>query len=254
MSRHVHRYSPARRPNRGLFGFGCVFITGLLSITAFLVLYLTGALMPLVFGVLGVERVGDTRDLFDERAIRPTLAVPDPVTPPRQVVVDLGRLGQQTVNIESREYQIVTGASAEAATATFSEAALMAICRERSPVCRSGDGQFRNIDIDLRPGGAVVYADAFTGFGWQRAGIVLQVEPTTGTSFTVTGVDVMGTTYSPHSLPFGLGDVLGELVIEIEREGNAMLRDLAIQAGGDRYRLHSISVDERYLTLNLRGR
>jgi hypothetical protein len=246
---HIHRY-PNR--NRGcLVGFGCFFVAGLTLIFSILALYLTGALVPLALGVVGVEQVGNTEDLFRNAQVQPTLTIPDPIAPPSQVVVDLGRFGSETVNTASNEYTVITSGSSNTATVSFTQSALMDLCRQRTPICQNGNDRVRNIDIDLKAGGVVVYADVYTGFNWQRLGVVLQVNA--GSTFVVTGVDVSGVTYNPNSLPFGLSDTVAPLIGDIEREGNVLLQELVIQASGTGYRLHSLSIDENTLTLNLRG-
>ncbi|NOK86050.1 MAG: hypothetical protein GFH27_549395n72 [Chloroflexi bacterium AL-W] len=250
-TKHIHRY-PKRR-NGWLFGLGCFFVGGLTCIFTILGLYLTGTLLPLVLGVTGVEQVGNTQELFRDVRVQPTLSIPDPVPPPGQVVVNLGRYGSETVNTASNDYTVVTSGSNNTALVSFTESALLDLCRQRTPICRGGDDRVRSVAFDLKPGGMIVYADVFTGFNWQRLGVVTQVDALTGSSFVVTGVDIAGVTYNPNSLPFGLSGSVAPLIGDIEREGNAILRELVVQASGTGYRLQSLSIDENNLTLNMRG-
>jgi len=229
-----------------------LLVVGFSLLGLLVVLYVSGALLPLILRLLGTQSVGQTDSLFTDNRPQPTLAVVDPGPPPNRVTIDLGRYGQETVTVDTRNYTVNASTTSNNATVSFSESGLLAICHERSSVCRNGNGEIREIQIDLRPGGAVIYAEAFTGLNWQRIGIVLEVDDFTGASFTVTGVDVGGVTYNPGSLPFGLGETVGATVRDIETEGNAILRQLIIDAGATDYRLSTISVDENALTLNLR--
>lgn len=251
----IERYGRRRSSSYLPWGCGIGIFFGFVMVFACGGLYMSGALIPITLRLSGVDSVGNTDELFENIQPAPVVAVQNPA-PVQQVVVDFGNYGNETVNVESRAYSVVTGntdTGARVATATFTEEALLEICAERTAACRSGgDGQFRNIDIDLRSGGAVIYMDVNTGFGWQRIGVVMQLDPGTNTTFSVVGVDIQGTTYDPDSLPFGLGDVVGSEISQIEREGNAVLAQLALNAAGQNYNLSSVSIDDNQMTLTLR--
>ena len=250
----IERYG--RRHSSNYLPWGCGFgiFFGFVFVFACGGLYMSGALIPMALRLTGVDSVGNTDELFENSQPAPVVAVQNPA-PVQQVVVDFGTYGNETVNVDSRAYSVVTGnttAGSRVATATFTEDALLEICAERTAACRpDGDGQFRNIDIDLRPGGAIIYMDVNTGFGWQQIGVVMQLDPGTNTTFSVVGVDIQGTTYNPDSLPFGLGDVVGSEISQIEREGNAVLAQLAVNAAGQNYNLTSVSIDDNQMTLTL---
>jgi hypothetical protein len=211
-------------------------------------LYATGILTPLMMRLVGVENIGRTDDVFDQ--VVPTVAIENPVPGPADVTVNLGSIG--TVNTSTRDYTVISGSLAgggpSVTTVTFSESEALAICHERSTICRTGSDQVRSIQVDFRPGGGIVYADVNTGVFWQRVGIVVQLDPS-HTQFQVVGVDVSGVVYNPDTLPFGLSDEVGDLIRDFEREGNEALRQLTVDADGRVYRLYDIIIDDQTLTV-----
>jgi hypothetical protein len=123
----------------------------------------------------------------------------------------------------------------------------MDLCYRRSDVCSNASGQYRNPRIDLRPGGAVIYADIYVpevGI-WQQTGVVLRLDGS-GRQFEVAGVDMGGTLYALPS-----GD-LGTRLAEVAQTGNTILSQLALQAGGGRYVLQQVRIDDNALTLVMR--
>ncbi|PJF21199.1 MAG: hypothetical protein CUN56_12315 [Phototrophicales bacterium] len=252
----IERYGKRHNRQTIPLGCGCSIIAGFVLIFICGGLYMTGAFLPLILRLTGVESIGSTDTLFENIQPAPVISVQNAAPVPPQVVVDLGTYGSENITVDSRSYTVVTGnteSGSQVATATFTEEALLQLCAERTAACRpSGDGQFRNVTIDLRPGGAVIYMDVNTGFNWQRIGVVVQLDPGTNTTFRVIGVDVQGITYNPNTLPLGLGDAVMTAINQIEREGNAVLTQLALNAGGQRYTLNSVSIDETHLTLVLR--
>ncbi|MFW5692182.1 MAG: hypothetical protein ACOCX3_02400 [Chloroflexota bacterium] len=247
----IQRYRRSQGPG---IGCGCLLLVSFGLVGLFGLLYATGLLVPIILAVTSVERVGSTDTIFTDTPTQPPVVVQNPVSPPRQVQLDLGSYGRQTVTLDTRNYTVVTGATntgAPLATTTFTEDALLEICAERTDICRNTDSRLRNVSFDARPGGIIIYADANTSAFWQRVGIVLQVDPVTQSTFRVVGVDVDGTTYNPDTLPFGLAATVGPLLRDIEREGNEILRNLVVQAGGNRYQLRAISIDDTTVTLVL---
>jgi hypothetical protein len=68
---------------------------------------------------------------------------------------------------------------------------------------------------------------------------------TTGNRLEVMGVDVGGTLYSAPP-----GD-MSQLVAEAETRANDLLQQLALNAGGARYNLQTVSIDDGTLTMLL---
>ncbi len=246
---HIKRYNP--RPTRyAQWGCGCVLVGGFTALLAFTLLYaiwpaLTGAAVQLA----GADRLGETSSLFQNVSIPPTAVVQN-ATSPQQVTIDLGQYGGGTVNLDQVASEIVTGSSetgAPIARASFTELQLLAICVQQSAICGEGNSQYRNVAVDLRPGGAVVYADVNVGgLAWQRVGVVFQLD-NTRTALRVAGIDVNGGLYDYSTLPAELA----ARVDEIDRLTNDVLRQMAIQAGGERYTLSEIIIDDTTLTVIL---
>jgi hypothetical protein len=92
--------------------------------------------------------------------------------------------------------------------------------------------------IDLKPGGAVVYADVDLEVGWQRVGAVLMVDGT-GRQIEVVGVDIDGRLYSTP--PDGQ---IAELVQRVESEANRALRELTFLDPAGELAIQTISVTE----------
>jgi hypothetical protein len=170
---------------------------------------------------------------------------------PAQVTVRLGAYGSQTIHVDAQNYAIVTGnteTGAPIARASFNEAGLLAICAQQSPICQGGSEQYRNVSLDLKPGGAVVYVEVNPGgLAWQRIGVVFQLD-NSRTALVIRGIDFSGGLYDYSSLP---GELSGT-VDEIGRVTNDILRQLALEAAGTNYRLSEIIIDETHLTLILR--
>lgn len=246
----IRRY-PAHRTNYAQWGCGCLLTSGFVAILGFILLY---ALWPSLTGVgiqlAGVNRLGETSSLFQNVAIPPTAVVQNPISP-QQVTIDLGQYGGGTVRLDQQTSAFVTGSSESGspiARASFTEAGLLAICAQQSAICREGSSQYRNVSIDLRPGGAVVYADVNVGgLAWQRVGVVFQLD-STRTMLRVAGVDVNGGLYDYNTLP----PELATSVDEIARLTNDVLRQMAVEASGERYTLSEIIIDDTTLTMILR--
>ncbi len=128
---------------------------------------------------------------------------------------------------------------------TADEAALLSVCRAQTAYCDPGAPvSVRDLTVDLRPGGAVVYADVTlpqTGLR-QRMGAVLRIDADAG-GLNVAGIDIDGTLYSIP--PDGLGISPAQLAAEVD----AVLRGAALQVSGRIYRLRALSADETTLRM-----
>jgi hypothetical protein len=98
--------------------------------------------------------------------------------------------------------------------------------------------RLRNPWIDLRPGGAVVYADVDLEIGWKRVGAVVMVDAS-GRQIEVIGVDIDGRLYSTP--PDGQ---IAELAERVEFEANRALRELTFIDPAGQLTIQTISVSE----------
>jgi len=258
----IQRIQPGRQ-RQIQWGCGCGLLAGFAVLFGCVGLYVFGLLTPIILSLAGVDRVGSTDDLLETAPIVPTIVIVEPV-PQQRAVFDLGDYGQEIINTNTQSYSVVVGGDGNhtggssvtttVATATFSEAGLLDVCRQRSGVCRGEDSRFRNVRFDLRPGGVVILTEVNAGVFWQRIGVVLRL--TGQQSFEVIGVDIDGSTYNIGSLPaFIPADTratINEAVRDVDRIGNEVLTDLIVSTGGDDYRLQAISIDHTQLTLTLR--
>ncbi len=237
-------YRPARRRGWGcgclllLAGVGTVFLIG--------VILLIPLLPQIALGLAGFEEQGETRDVFVDAVPIPTIALVDPIIPP-QITINAGSYGALDLDTAAVDVTVGQDGASQVAIATFDEAELLQLCRERSSICATGNPQIRNATVDLRPGGAVINAEFFIPqFGlWQAAGIVLVLNSQTA-QVDVIGVDINGVLFST---PPG---TLSDSVTQIEQQGNALLREVVISAGGDTLQLAEIYADEMLLTLVMR--
>jgi hypothetical protein len=92
--------------------------------------------------------------------------------------------------------------------------------------------------IDLKPGGAVIYADVDLEVGWQRVGAVLMVDGT-GRQIEIVGVDIDGRLYSTP--PNGQ---IADLVRQVESEANRALRELTFLDPAGQLAIQTITVTE----------
>lgn len=77
------------------------------------------------------------------------------------------------------------------------------------------EARIKDAWLDLRPGGAVLYADVDLEVGWQRAGAVFMLD-SSGTQLILAGVDIAGQLYSTP--PEGrIADLAGQLEIEVNK-------------------------------------
>jgi hypothetical protein len=253
----IRRYDYRRRNWRLQAGCGCAIVAVFGCTLVIGALYMFGVLVPLIFQFMGVESVGDTDDLFADTTAAPTLVLTNPQAP-QQVTVDLGSYGSESINTNPQNYTVESGTTDTGQTvvqASFTEAGLADICARRGESCTTGNGRYRTPRIDLRPGGAVIYAEVDAGLYWQQIGVVLRLD-STRTRFVVLGVDIDGTTYNPNSvpgfLPAELRSAITDAIDDIERVGNDVLQQVALETGGGSYQLSDIIIDDTTLTLIMR--
>lgn len=220
-------------------------------VAAIVILILIPALPSLALQFSGFTSKGSTEAVFQNIPPAPTVVVQNAVQP-EQVTINLGSLGSQPINIEPNQsqYQVAVGTSntgAPMATVSFTEAGLIEMCYQRADLCGNSSAQYRNARIDLRPGGAIIYADVYIpDFSiWQPAGVVMHLD-NSGRQFQVVGVDVGGVLYD---LPTS---GLGEQVADVARVGNELLNQLSLEASGGLYALSQVLIDDTTLTLVMR--
>lgn len=244
----------AQRPRRrGSWEYpcGCLMLFSFGLVMAFGLVYAFSPGWPgLLLQLAGTSSIGRTDALFAAATVPPAPMIQNQGAP-GQVTVDLGTHGSQT--LATTGYRFATGSDEtgrRAALATFTEAELMNVCRQYSAVCRDGGERYRDVNIDLRPGGAVVYAEVDLGVVWQRVGIVLQLGMDR-TRFESPGVDIAGSVYPLDALPPAAAGASGT-VNEIVTLANDVLRQLAVNAAGEDYRLSELIIDDTTLTMVLR--
>ena len=221
---------------------GCIgILIGTLVVMGVALILLLPALPGLALQFAGFNRRGETATIFQNNApvAQPIIGAIQPVG----VSVSAGSYGRFDLPAGAG-YQVTVGTGQAAVAIT--EQALLDQCRLRSSLCGAGNGQFRNARFDFRPGGAVIYADAFipTFNLWQTVGLVLEIDAS-GRQFAIAGVDVGGALYSvPES-------GLGAEIDEITRTANDALNQLSISISGNGYLLQSIRLDETTFTMLL---
>ena len=246
-----------RKPRSGMACLGCgavslILLMSLILVGGFLVI---NYLPSLSLQAAGFQPEGDTASVFQAA---PPVILPDVVViatiPPSEIVVSAGDLGDRTLDVPAGAVQIEAGQVASASDGaptdvlrvTVDENGMLDICRQYSPICTpTGDSRMRNVMFDLRPGGAVVNGEFYIPqlSTWQPAGVVMRLTP--ANRLEVMGVDVGGNLYSA---PPG---EMSQLVQEAETRANDLLQQLALNAGGSRYVLQTVSIDEGTLTMLL---
>lgn len=249
-SNQIRRQPVRRRSSFSIAACGCLSVlVGLLVIAIIGFIVLMPTLPNIAAQLVGFTARGSTEALFQSTPI-PTIELQNAQQPP-QFTVDLGQYGSQTLSNDSGLYDVQVGSDpsgGQAAVVSFSEAGLQELCRQRSDVCGPNNPRFRNAQIDLRPGGAVVYADVVIpqlGNVEQRAGAIMRLDAS-GQRFEFAGVDINGTVYDVPPEQFG------ETVAEMERAGNDILDQLRLEASGGQYTLSQVSIDDGTLTIVLR--
>ena len=248
---YVRQPQPRRRSSFSIAACGCLTLLISTLVVVFVsAFFLLPRLPNLAAEAVGFRPLGDAGQALPAVTPLPTLPLQNPAAPPT-FRVDAGDFGAQTFNAQPGQFMVQTGsdpAGAPAAVVTLTEAGIMDLCRQRTDFCGTGDPRIRNASINLRPGGAVVSADVTLpelGGIRQRVSAVLRLDAG-GQRFSLAGIDIGGTLYAAPS------NELGATLAEVERTGNEILRQLALEAGGGRYQLSYISIDHGQLSVVLR--
>jgi hypothetical protein len=247
----IQRRPIRRRSSCSVLTCGC--LTSLIVLLAAAVVgffLLRPNLANIAAQVMGFSERGSTAVLFQSVTPIPTVQLQNQVEP-AQFTVDAGQYGAQTLSGDSALYEVAVGtdaSGAQAATVSFTEAGLQELCQQRADVCGPTNPRYRNARIDLRPGGAVVYADVVLqelGSIEQTVGAVLRLDGS-GQRFEFAGVDIGGTVYDvpPHSF--------GATVSDLEQRGNDLLNQLRLDAAGSQFAVSQVSIDDDTLTVLLR--
>jgi hypothetical protein len=202
-------------------------------------------LIPMVaMQSIGAAQKGTTQDLFTAVTPQPTVEIFNAVQPP-EAVISLGG-NTETISGNTHSYSIVAGTDSSnqpTAAVTFDENGIyQEICSRAMELCDGSNGQYRLVQVDLRPGGAIMYADVnYQGFQ-QRVGAVTTLDAS-GRHFEVQGIDINGTLFSA---PEGEIAALAE---EVEQKGNEALDEISLQAAGTDYSLSNIVITDESLVL-----
>lgn len=245
----IDRPLPRRRNQTLLIVCGCLAALGIgMILVGIIAVFIVVPLLPgLALQSAGFAPKGSTAQIFANAQPLPTVQVQNAVVPD-QAVINLGSFGTQELP-QTQDYTIAVGntTGGPVATVAFTEEGLMNLCYQRTDLCSNANDQYRNARIDLKPNGAIIYADVFIkDFSlWQPVGVVLQMD-NSQRQFIVVGVDMSGTLYSVP--PNGMGDT----VTQIATKGNEVLRQLSLEASGGQYQLSQVLVDDTTLTLVMR--
>lgn len=245
----VQRPNYARRSSLPLLPCACLSI-----FVMFMVLLVAGffillpALPSIGAQLMGFQQSGTIEEVFEQQpvAIAPQIVEASTV---EQVTIQIPGFDPQTIQENAPLYDFSIGtigeSNTQALTVSFTEAGLMELCRQRTNFCSNENPQFQNVRIDLRPNGAVIYADAVIaqlGNVRQTLGMVVQLD-TSGRRFQFVGVDIGGALFT--SPP----QELRSLVTEFENGANNLLTQLSLQAGGSQYTLSRAYIDDSNITL-----
>ena len=247
----IQRQPVRRRSSCSVLGCGCLSaLLGLVAVAVVAFFLLRPNLANIAAQLMGFSQRGSTEVLFQSVTPVPTVQLQNPVEP-EQFTVDAGQYGSQTLSNDSSLYQVEVGADAsgaQAAVVSFSEAGLQELCQQRSQVCGPNNPRYRNARIDLRPGGAVIFADVVLpelGNIEQTVGAVLRLDGS-GQRFEFAGVDIGGTIYDVPPESFGA------TVSDLEQRGNDLLNQLRVDAAGGQFAVSQVSIDDNTLTVLLR--
>lgn len=236
-----------RSPFNCLACLAVLGICGIIGVVAGAILITQ--LPGLVLATSGFAPRGDTNQTFiGNSAAAAPIQLENPA-PASDAVISLPQLGTQALPPNPALYQVETGTNngTEAARVTLTESGLMDLCRQRSTFCSTGNDQVRNLRLDLRPGGAIIYGDFFVpqvGI-WQSGGLVLRLD-SSRTQLEIVGVDIGGKLYSVPTSP------LGEQITQAAREANILLRQAVLEAAGSSYGLAEMRIDDTTLTFLMR--
>lgn len=238
---------PARRNNAPFLVCGCMAFAGVMVVVVGIIVVLV--VIPLLPGMAlqsaGFIPKGQTESLF-ANVPEPTPIPLENASAPVDAVINLGTLGSQPLPPQTSDYTLAVGntVGAPAASLSFTETGLMNLCYQHADVCQTTTEQYRNVRLDLRPNGMILYADVYLkDFSlWQPAGIIMQLNADQR-HLDVVGVDVNGTIYGLP--PAGLG----ETVAQIAQQANNLLERISLDASGRRYALDQIQITETAVTL-----
>ncbi len=188
----------------------------------------------------GFKPQGSTSQVFVGQPTTSPVQLENPVTPP-EAVVNLGSSGSQELPASNVQTGTINGSAA--AAVSFTESDLMTLCHQRTTFCSDTNPQYKNVEVDLQPGGGVIYADVNVPQigSTQRIGVALKLDPS-HRQFQVMGVDVDGTLYG---LPTG---DLGQRVLDVAAKANELLQQASLQAGSGEYNLSDIQIDANSIT------
>lgn len=202
--------------------------------------------------VAGLNSRGQTAAIFTSATPAPVIQLQD-ASKPAQITVNMGDYGGEQT-LDTSNYNVEVGADStgtQTAVATFSEADLLAICQQRSPLCNGSDPRFKNPRIDLRPGGMVFYADATIPNQYnvtlsQTVGVVMKLDAS-GKQFEFAGIDLGGELFDNPP------EQLADTVDKMQAGANALLTQVTVDAGsGQALTVSQINIDDNNLTLVLR--
>lgn len=239
------RVQRASRRNNSIGLCGCLAATLLLVLlvgAGAVIVFLRTPALALV--VAGFKPQGSTAQVFVGQADTVPVTIENALTPD-QVVIDLGASGTQILPASSVQTGTIDGQAG--ASVSFSESDLMTLCRQRTNLCSDSNPQYRNVRVDLQPGGGVVYADVNVpelGLS-QTIGVVLRLDASQR-QFEIMGVDTGGTLYG---LPSG---GVGQRVQEIAAKANTLLREAHLDADGGVYSLTDIHINSDRITFVMR--
>lgn len=240
----------ARRSSSPFGGLcGCLVVISLLVILvgAAAVLVIVPMLPGFALQVAGFVPAGRTDQVFAGSGQPNNVTLDNPVSAGSARLLAGSGLSW-SIPVGTGSVQTGGNQGVPAAVVRLTETELMMLCQTQTTFCAGGNDAFRNARVDLRPDGAVIYADVYLrDLGlWQPAGVVLRLDASRQ-QFNIVGVDVGGMLYA---IPEG---TLGDQVRRIAEEGNAALRGLAVEVGGGRYLLQTLAVDDTSITALLRG-
>ncbi len=234
---NVIQRPPARRS--GCTAAGCILaLAALLAVITVAVLLVLPNLPLIAARLAGLEPAGSTVDQFTNSAPVPTIEIQN-ARSASNVTINAPQVG--SVNLEPLGFTIGQASTgADVATATYSESQLNTLCRERSPICTTGDGRIRNASIDLRPGGAIVRGEVLVPQlnAWQQVGVVLKTG-STSLRLEVAGVDMNGQFFA---LPEG---EIGDAARRIADAANDALAQATANVDGSILQLREIYADDQ---------
>ncbi len=248
----LDRPIPRRRSGLPVLGCGCLFAFASVLVLLAVAFVLLPVLPQIVAPALGFTPRGDMESYIE--------AISPPPTPPPLVdavplvsslTVDLAGQGTVSVSPASVPYEGSIGSEAitgaQAAVITMTEAALMDVCRQRTPYCGADNPQFRNVSIDLKPSAVIVSADVtlpeLNAIN-QRVGALLRLTGD-GRGFEFVGVVINSAIFDPP-------ERFRAQIEQLEARGNDIMRGLTVQTGSGQYMLDRVQIDETSITAVLR--